>query len=106
MNFEQLQSYEIYKFLFPFKILNLNIFCSLCSAMASHTPGIQQLLTAEKKASDKVGEARKGVLFLILLFNLILLCESESTTNASMPNMTLFLKEFSVQILDRGLKLY
>lgn len=28
--------------------------------MASSTPGIQQLLTAEKKASEKVGDARKG----------------------------------------------
>jgi len=28
--------------------------------MASQTPGIQQLLVAEKKASEKVGEARKG----------------------------------------------
>ncbi|XP_076823815.1 V-type proton ATPase subunit G-like [Clavelina lepadiformis] len=27
--------------------------------MASQTPGIQQLLTAEKKASEKVAEARK-----------------------------------------------
>lgn len=27
--------------------------------MASQTQGIQQLLTAEKKAADKVGEARK-----------------------------------------------
>ena len=30
--------------------------------MASQTPGIQQLLLAEKKASEKVGEARKGKL--------------------------------------------
>lgn len=30
--------------------------------MASQTPGIQQLLVAEKKASEKVGEARKGLL--------------------------------------------
>nr|CAB3224688.1 probable V-type proton ATPase subunit G [Phallusia mammillata] len=28
--------------------------------MASQTPGIQQLLVAEKKASEKVGEARKA----------------------------------------------
>lgn len=27
--------------------------------MASNTQGIQQLLAAEKKAADKVGEARK-----------------------------------------------
>lgn len=27
--------------------------------MASQTQGIQQLLTAEKKAAEKVGEARK-----------------------------------------------
>lgn len=27
--------------------------------MASQTQGIQQLLAAEKKAADKVGEARK-----------------------------------------------
>lgn len=27
--------------------------------MASQTTGIQQLLTAEKKAAEKVGEARK-----------------------------------------------
>ena len=32
--------------------------------MASQTPGIQQLLTAEKKASDKVSEARKGKFML------------------------------------------
>lgn len=31
--------------------------------MASQTQGIQQLLTAEKKAAEKVGEARKREYF-------------------------------------------
>lgn len=31
--------------------------------MASSTQGIQQLLAAEKKAADKVGDARKRKLF-------------------------------------------
>lgn len=31
--------------------------------MASNTQGIQQLLAAEKKAADKVGEARKRKYF-------------------------------------------
>lgn len=31
--------------------------------MASNTQGIQQLLTAEKKAAEKVGEARKRKYF-------------------------------------------
>ena len=33
--------------------------------MASSTQGIQQLLAAEKKAADKVGDARKRKLFQI-----------------------------------------
>lgn len=32
--------------------------------MASNTQGIQQLLAAEKKAADKVGDARKRELML------------------------------------------
>lgn len=32
--------------------------------MASQTQGIQQLLAAEKKAADKVGEARKSEFIL------------------------------------------
>lgn len=38
--------------------------------MASQTQGIQQLLAAEKKAADKVGEARKRKykkIYLIIL---------------------------------------
>lgn len=44
--------------------------------MASQTQGIQQLLAAEKKAADKVGEARKRKykrFYLIILFDF--LCE-------------------------------
>lgn len=37
--------------------------------MASNTQGIQQLLAAEKKAADKVGEARKRELIQIFLPN-------------------------------------
>lgn len=35
--------------------------------MASQTQGIQQLLAAEKKAADKVAEARKSITFNYLL---------------------------------------
>jgi len=34
--------------------------------MASQTTGIQQLLAAEKRAADKVAEARKSTIFFIL----------------------------------------
>jgi hypothetical protein len=34
--------------------------------MASQTQGIQQLLTAEKRAAEKVAEARKSELYLYL----------------------------------------
>mgnify|MGYP005980931465 CR=1 FL=1 len=36
--------------------------------MASQTQGIQQLLTAEKRAAEKVAEARKSKLYLYLKF--------------------------------------
>lgn len=36
--------------------------------MASNTQGIQQLLAAEKKAAEKVGEARKRKYFFLFLF--------------------------------------
>lgn len=38
--------------------------------MASQTQGIQQLLAAEKKAADKVAEARKSKCFFITYFDL------------------------------------
>lgn len=34
-------------------------FCSFVAKMASQTQGIQQLLTAEKRAAEKVSDARK-----------------------------------------------
>lgn len=37
--------------------------------MASQTQGIQQLLAAEKKAADKVGEARKSE-FILMTYNM------------------------------------
>lgn len=36
--------------------------------MASQTHGIQQLLVAEKRAAEKVGEARKSKFFFIHFF--------------------------------------
>lgn len=36
--------------------------------MASQTHGIQQLLVAEKRAAEKVGEARKSKFFLYIFF--------------------------------------
>ena len=37
--------------------------------MASQTQGIQQLLAAEKKAADKVAEARKSKYTFVLYFH-------------------------------------
>lgn len=38
--------------------------------MASQTHGIQQLLVAEKRAAEKVGEARKSKFFLYIFFSI------------------------------------
>ena len=35
--------------------------------MASQSQGVQQLLAAEKKAAEKVSEARKSKLFLLII---------------------------------------
>lgn len=39
------------------KVIVFNV--TIASKMTSQTHGIQQLLTAEKRAAEKVGEARK-----------------------------------------------
>ena len=50
--------------------------------MASQTPGIQQLLLAEKKASEKVSEARKGkfVFYIRVVTASLLMFEKEYFT--------------------------
>ena len=49
--------------------------------MASQTQGIQQLLAAEKRAAEKVGEARKSKFFLSIFSIVDLITKIPSTDN-------------------------
>lgn len=77
--------------------------------MASQSTGIQQLLQAEKRAAEKVAEARKrkvyGILTAYLLKTLLLLFILDFSIHiSSCP--TAFAQKFSVRLLIHALQKY